>query len=283
VERGDAVRPADPLDVVDEAVEGGGDRVGTLPFEQRSDADHHQESDRDEPMLTTGPRERGQLLDDGGGHVGREVVVAEVAFAWPARLVAGRAGDHPAAVLLAQLHVVGEVLGDQRVDERVALGRFALEADDLGRPGTGDQQLAVAGADEEHVERAGCDPDGHREVGALGGRRRVQRPLHQQPGVGRPSLVVVAAEQDQEGVTTELDHLAAVAVRRVDQGGEARVDQCRDLLGAGLALAGELLRQRREARDVGRQHRALETRPRRDRRVAEFDGEAGDERRQRRR
>ena len=160
----------DPLDVVDESMEGFGDGIRALPIEKCPDPTDHQEADGDEPMLPTRPRERRELFDDGCGHVGRQVVIPEMAFTRAGRRVAGRTGDHPATVLLAQLHVVGEVVGDQRVDEGVPLGGFAFQADHLGGSWAGDQQLPVAGADEEHIERPGGDTDGHGEVSSL--RRR---------------------------------------------------------------------------------------------------------------
>ncbi len=79
----------------------------------------------------------------------------------------------------------------------------------------------------------------------------MQGDLHRQRRIGTPPVVPVAPEQHQDGVTAELDDLAAVPVSGVDQCREARVDQLRDLLGARLALAGQPFRQRCEPGDVG--------------------------------
>ena len=158
-------------------------------------------------------------------------------------------------------HAGGQCRGDLVAHERLALVGLAFEVDHLRGRRADDQQLAVVGPGEKHVERPVRGADGHREVGALGGGGGVQRDLHRQRSVGAAAAVVVAPEQHEQGVAAELDDLAAVSVGGVDQRRETHVDQLGDLLGAGLALAGQLLRQRREARDVGRQHRPLDLGP----------------------
>ncbi len=84
-----------------------GHAVGPEPLELLGEADHHREAHGDQAVFAAEVGERRQLLDHGRRYVGRQIVVAEVALTRAARLVAGRTGDHPAAVLLAQLHVAG--------------------------------------------------------------------------------------------------------------------------------------------------------------------------------
>ena len=81
-------------------------------------------------------------------------------------------------------------------------------------------------------------------------RRGSQCALHGEPAVDGPLVAVVSAEQHQNGVTAELEHLAAVGVCGADQRGEALVDELGDLLRSRLALAGKSLREGREAGDV---------------------------------
>ena len=171
VEIGDAERRSDALDVVDESMERLGHRSRTVTADESGDAHDHQEPDADEAVLPTGSRECGQLFDDRLRDVGREILATEVAVLRTARLVAGRPGHDPASVFLADLHVLGQVRDNQWVDERVALGRFTLEPDHLVGALARDEQLAVVGSREEHVEGSGCDPDGHRQVGPFRSRR----------------------------------------------------------------------------------------------------------------
>ena len=78
----------------------------------------------------------------------------------------------------------------------------------------------------------------------------LDRPLHVGGRAARPRSVPVTGEQQQERVAAELEHVAAMALRDLDQLGEDARDRRDELLGSLSAASGELLRQRREACDV---------------------------------
>jgi hypothetical protein len=93
--------------------------------------------------------------------------------------------------------------------------------------------------------------------------------------------VLVSGEEEQERIAAELEQAAAVLVRDPQELGERRVDHVRELLRAGLALLGESLRHRSEAREVDERERAREIAPLRLRRLTEpLDHDAGNVRRQ---
>jgi hypothetical protein len=64
--------------------------------------------------------------------------------------------------------------------------------------------------------------------------------------------VRVADEEQEQRVAAELQHVAAVPLRHVDQLGEDRRDRADELLGALAALRRQPFRQRGEARDIDR-------------------------------
>ncbi len=72
------------------------------------------------------------------------------------------------------------------------------------------------------------------------------------------SRVALAAEEEEQRVAAELEHVAAVPFGDPDQLVEDRRDLADELLGAGLAVGGETLRECGEAGDVDRDERAVE-------------------------
>jgi hypothetical protein len=91
--------------------------------------------------------------------------------------------------------------------------------------------------------------------------------------------VVVTAEEQQDGVTAELEQVGVLRVRPPDQLPERRVDHARDLLRALAAAFRECLGQIGEAGDVGEGEGSLEALGTLRRRVPQpVDGDARNER-----
>ena len=117
-------------------------------------------------------------------------------------------------------------------------------------------------ADEEEVERPGVDAD--RDLQPHGpGRGRApphagERLLHAGGGRAGAPRVVLAAEQQQDGVAAELEQVGVLGVGARDQLAERRVDHAGDLLRALAAALRERLGQLGEPGDVGEDERALE-------------------------
>ena len=117
------------------------------------------------------------------------------------------------------------------------------------RVGAGDDQLAVDAADEEEVERARVHADRHPQPHRTGRGRAPsharKRLLHADRGCGRALRVILAAEEQQDGVAAELQQVGLLRVGAPDQLAERGVDDACDLL---RALAPALRRAPRSGR-----------------------------------
>ncbi len=106
-----------------------------------------------------------------------------------------------------------------------------------------------------------------------------QRLPHPDRRRGRALRVVVAAEEQQDGVAAELEQVGVMRVGPADELAERGVDHARDLLGALAAALRERLGQIGEAGDVGEDERPLEALGALRRRVAQpVDGHPRHER-----
>ncbi len=145
-------------------------------------------------------------------------------------------------------------MGDVLANQNLSRAGLVFEPDGLADRRTGDDELRMPVPGQEQVDVAAGHAHRHtqahapdaalqgialREGGAHGERRRG----------GLPGVVVAANEQG-DGVAAELEHLAAVLACAGEEGGEGVGDQPGDLLGAGLPAAREPLREAREAGDV---------------------------------
>ena len=110
------------------------------------------------------------------------------------------------------------------------------------------------------MEDAGVDPHRHAERDVAG---RAQHPSAFAQGSAHPVRgpagargVILALEQQQDGVAAPLDEAGTVPVGDLEQLGEDVVEQIVHLLRAHLALARETFRQLGEPRDIGECERA---------------------------
>ena len=83
-------------------------------------------------------------------------------------------------------------------------------------------------------------------------------PLHLPGRAAGAQLVVRAVEQQEQGVAAPLEEAGAPVVGLVEERAEHAVERVAHQLGADLALPGEPLGQRGEARDVDEDERCLE-------------------------
>ena len=117
-------------------------------------------------------------------------------------------------------------------------------------------------ADEEEVERAGVHPDRHLESDGPGRGREATHPgqgvLHPESRGGRSVRVILAPEEQEHGISAELEQIGVVGIGRLDQLREGGVEHDGDLLRTFTAPLRELLGQLGESRDVGKDERALE-------------------------
>src|SRR4029079_9101930 len=139
--------------------------------------------------------------------------------------------------------------------------------------------------DQEEVERVRVDADvhlqRHRPDRGLRPPELAQGLAHPVGRVAGSGRMVIAREEEQQGVAAELEQAAARGVGDVEQALEGAVHHLRHLLGAELALLREPLVQGREDRDVDEGQRALELPVSRLRRIAQpVDDDARNERRQ---
>src|SRR5262249_59894226 len=109
---------------------------------------------------------------------------------------------------------------------------------------------------EEEEALARVDAGGHAQLNVLG-RDRLDRPLHVRSGSGGTTGVAVAAEEEEQRVAAELEHVSAVALSDLDQGVEAARDSLDELLRACLALDPDPLRERPAAGEVDRDEPCL--------------------------
>ncbi len=125
------------------------------------------------------------------------------------------------------------------------------------RAGAEHEQLAGGGADEEELDVAGVHAHRHRQGEPARrrghGGRGAQRGPHLDGGVAGLLGVVLAPEEEEQGVAAELQQLAAAGCRDGEHRPEHPVERLDDLLGADPALPGEPLGECGEPRDV-REH-----------------------------
>ena len=106
-----------------------------------------------------------------------------------------------------------------------------------------------------------------------------QHPPHPEARPSGAGRVLRPVVEQEKRVAAELQQSAALGVRHVEQRGERRVHDVVHFLGAGLAEVRELLRHRREPRDVDERDRGVELVREPVRLVAEpFERQPGDER-----
>ena len=112
------------------------------------------------------------------------------------------------------------------------------------------------------MERPRVHADRHLEsYGPRRGREAAhpgQGVLHPESRSGRPVRVVLAPEEQEHGIAAELEQVGVVGIGRLDQLREGGVEYDGDLLRTFTAPLRELLGQLGEARDVGKDERALE-------------------------
>ncbi len=190
--------------------------------------------------------------------------------------------QHRSGTALAEQAFV-EVARRRRAERDLAGLRDCLGVDAGGRVGTGDDQLAVDPAHQEEVELAAVHAD--RDAQPHGAGRRGAPPhaleslLHAHRRRSRAQRVVLAPEQQQDGVATELEQVGVVGVGTADQLGEGGVDHAGDLLRTFPAALRERLGEIGEAGDVGEDDRPLEALCTQRRRVAQpVDRDPRDER-----
>ena len=137
----------------------------------------------------------------------------------------------------------------------------------LGRPltvhrgahaGPDHEEFPMPRVDEVEVEGAAVDALRDPELHALHQRRRpgaFDQATHPEAGRSSAGGVLVTGEQHEQGVTAELENVAAEVVDDLDHPAEALVQQDGEFLGTLASVPGEPLRQCGEAGDVGRHQR----------------------------
>ena len=173
----------------------------------------------------------------------------------------GRAPQEMPALHALAEHAAGQPLRRRlaHVDLPGVGSRLPVERDADVR--TRDQQLTVGSEWEVEGEGSGVhsdgDPESHGTVVApaygLG-----NDPSHAVARPARMDGVVLSPEEDQEGVATEFDDVAAFGQADVDHVVEAGVQEIGELLGAAPAHCGQLLGQPGEAGDVRRNERPVD-------------------------
>jgi hypothetical protein len=231
---GRRVRPLGRDDLVRARVADEGDRgVTMLPLE-RPDLEQLGAQRRGHGDLDRKPVEVGQRLEL-TRHFRRRLQKSALAFLVPEGRRVELGGRLPADEDLAGFG-----------------GGLHLHRSACGRPG--DEQFPMGVADEEELEAAGVEAGMHPQLD--GSRRRArtpdrpQRPPHLERRPRRTLGVPVALVEEQERVAAELEQAAAERVGPVEERRERRVHHVRHFLGARAPAARELLRHRREARDV---------------------------------
>ena len=136
-----------------------------------------------------------------------------------------------------------------------------------GRGGrTEDDELAGRLTDEEEVDLAGVDADGHLQVEPTHRRRHgcrlPQGDPHLHCRVAGALGMALAAEHQQQGVAAELEQVGTAVEGQVQHPAEDTVEGLDDLLGTDAAALRQLLGQGREPGDVREHQRALDDPPR---------------------
>ena len=178
-------------------------------------------------------------------------------------LVRPQVTPQPDAVALRLGQQLGRQLcrGVKADDDLAGVGR-SLHGDHGARAGAGQQQLSVTLADEEEVELAGVNSDRHAQAN-LAGRgvdrtHLAERAPHADRGGDAVRGVVLPREEQEQGVSAELDQAAAVCVGRAQQLAEHEADDVGHLLGADAAQPRQPLGHLGEAGDVDEHDRPLE-------------------------
>ena len=97
-------------------------------------------------------------------------------------------------------------------------------------------------------------------LAGLDSRRALDLPEHLKRCDSRPGGVLGAIEEQQDSVTAEGERVAAVARGGLEHALEERVDDAGQAFGALVAQAGEPFGERREPREVGHDHGAVDLR-----------------------
>ena len=136
----------------------------------------------------------------------------------------------------------------------------SLHGHDGAGPRTGNDELTVRGADEEEVEDPAVDPHRHPQGDPLAQDGQApdlsQRAPHLDGGAASTRLMGLTGEEEQQGVTAELEQPAPVGDGQVEQGDEAGPDGGGELLGPNLPVPGQTFGQFGETRDVDEDDRA---------------------------
>jgi hypothetical protein len=212
------------------------------------------EHDRGEPVLAADARQRLGIGTKAWRQILRRLALEPGQLASRERDASERQ-RHP-GLPCATTPLSGEGRGQRRTQQHLTRRSSRLEVDRLRHwPARDDQLPPVVSSDQEHVELAGVDTDGHPQSRPAE-PGRPDGTLHTCRRSGCAGGMVVSGEPDQQRVTAELQYVAALASRRVDQSGEAAVDHLGQSLRALLAAGGEPLGQGGEPGQVGRHERA---------------------------
>ena len=152
----------------------------------------------------------------------------------------------------------------RRRDEDLTGRRLALARAYERRRRAGDDQTAVRRTGGREQQRARCHADaaGQRRApeAGRGTAKRPQRALQVKRGGGGAQLVPLVAEGDDQRVAAEADDVPAESLRGAGEAVHDPVDERDERLCPLAAVLGQPLRQRREARDVGEEDRAVDLR-----------------------
>ena len=155
--------------------------------------------------------------------------------------------------------------GHLGADEDLARRRGVLH---LGRAGGGrarDDQLVVQRPDPEQLHGAAVEAHGHPQLHPADRQRlldrRAQRGPHLHRGGGGLLRVIVADEQQQQGVPTELEQRAASLEGDVEHRPEHPVQDVGELLDADATAHRQAFGERREAGDVDEAEASVELLP----------------------
>ena len=267
-EERDPLRREGLLDEGHGPVEGLGDRVRTRPGEERVGAGEADEGDGGEPVLRVGDR-RTEVVAEGV----REERAQQVGVGRrQVRRFAGLGMRCPPAqqeltVVTGPDGVAPQSLRGGGADDDLAGLGGLLRLGGGGRPRAEDEELTRGRSDEEEVDVPGVHADRHREGqpsdrGGHGGGL-AQGGAHLDGRVAGLLGMVLALEEEEEGVAAELEQLTAPRRGDAQHRPEDPVERLDDLLGADPAPARELLGEGGEAGDVGEDERRVDDAPQR--------------------
>ena len=230
---------------------------GRILFEQPVDPAVVHERDRRLAVLAPERRRAGiaHACSDRFGDEPAAVQVAGVGLGRrcvPRRL--RRFIQQPAAVAFLSEQLVVQPCRGALADHDLAGGRRLFHQNSARDTGAGHQQLEVRVPDEEEMEVAAVNADRHAQADESCRRRDpadlTQLRAHADRGVTAARGVVGPREEQEQGVTAELQQAAAVLIRDGEKPRERRVEDFRDFLGPDLPLPGQALRQLGETRDI---------------------------------